>query len=43
MQIKAFTKDNPGLLKAGKVNLDAPRRQDLDPKKTSEKSIERKR
>ena len=47
--IKAFTKNNPGLLKAGKVNLDAPRAEkDLDPnsftqEELAEKSIEKRR
>lgn len=47
--IKEFTKNNPGLLKAGKVNLDAPRAEkDLDPnsftqEELAEKSIEKRR
>lgn len=47
--IKEFIKNNPGLLKAGKVNLDAPRAEkSLDPdsftqEELAEKSIEKRR
>jgi len=47
--IKEFIKNNPGLLKSGKVNLDAPRAEkNLDPnsftqEELAEKSIEKRR